>query len=160
MPEFAITGDQRGIGHLGAEFWKVFKDKKGQRAARIYSRYPKSNWRNLDIYTALPAPAAEGAAVTSRYEHLREGIQECEARVAIERVLSDETLKSKLDADLVARCGKALEEHLRAVQVCRGGGEREVLGSLWFLTSGWEQRAEDLFALAGEVEKKVGKSAR
>lgn len=35
MPEFAITGDQRGIGHLGAEFWKVFKDKKGQRAARI-----------------------------------------------------------------------------------------------------------------------------
>ena len=57
MPEFAITGDQRGIGHLGADFWKVFKDKKGQRRCAIYGRYPQSNWRNLDIYTALLAPA-------------------------------------------------------------------------------------------------------
>ena len=84
-------------------------------------------------------------------------MQECEARIAIERVLADEKLKSELDADLVARCDAALQERLHALQLCRGGGEREVLGSCWFLTSGWEDRAERLFTLAGEVERKVGR---
>jgi hypothetical protein len=165
MGAFTITSDQGGIGRLGGDFWKVFKDKKGQRSERVYARYPKSNWRNLDIYTALLAPLPEGAAVTTRYEHLREGLQECEARIAIERALSDEALKGKLDADLVARCEKALEEHLRALQLCRGAGQvrisppsaRAALESYWFLGSGWEGRAEKLFTLAGEVEKKVGR---
>ena len=34
---------------------------------------------------------------------------------------------------------------------------RAALESYWFLGSGWEGRAEKLFTLAGEVEKKVGR---
>jgi hypothetical protein len=163
MPGFAVTGVWRGVGHLGADFWKVIPDKKGQRSARVYIRYPQSNWRNLDIYTAFLAPTPEGPVITAHYEHLREGVQECEARIVIERAVSDKELKGRLGEDLAARCEKALEEHLRAIHMCRGAGQkilhalsgRSDLESVWFMTSGWEERAEKLFALAGEVEKRL-----
>ena len=32
-----------------------------------------------------------------------------------------------------------------------------VTGSVWFLGSGWQERSERLFTLAGEVERKLGK---
>jgi hypothetical protein len=164
MPGFAITGVWRGVGHLGGDFWKVFRDKKGQRSMRVYSRYPQSNWRNLDIYTAFLAPTPAGVVVTTRYEHLREGVQECEARIVVERAATDEALRARLGADLVARCERALEEHLRALQMCRGAGQKVLhalsgstdLESFWFRSSGWEERVENLFAVAGEVEKKLG----
>lgn len=164
MPGFAITGVWRGVGHLGGDFWKVFRDKKGQRSARVYGRYPQSNWRNLDIYTAFLAPMPAGPAITTRYEHLREGLQECEARIVVERAVTDNTLRDKLGPELTARCEKALEEHLRALQMCRGAGQkilhalsgRSDLESFWFVGSGWEARAEQLFTLAGEVERKLG----
>jgi hypothetical protein len=162
MPAFAITGSWRGVGRVGGDFWPVIRNKKGQRAARVPERYPRSNWRNLDIYTALLAPTEEGAAVTTRYEHLREGVQECEARVVVERAMLDEAQRETLGEDLAARCEKALLEHLRAQQLLRGWtGERlphslssgTELGECWFLSSGWQERAETLFTLAGEVER-------
>ena len=165
IPAFAIAGSWRGVGRVGGDFWKVIRDKNGKRVARVPERYPQSNWRNLDIYTALLAPTEVGAAVTTRYEHLREGVQECEARVVVERAVTDEALRAKLGDDLVARCEKALEEHLRALQLLRGWTGKTVphclssgtdLGASWFLSSGWEERAERLFALAGEVERATG----
>jgi len=160
-PGYAITGVWRGVGRVGGDYWKVLRDKKGRRVGRVGERYPQSNWRNLDIYVGLLAPTAEGAAVTTRYEHLREGVQECEARVVVERAATDKATREKLGADLAARCDKALEEHLRALQMLRawrGYGRIHCLhsgtdlGASWFLSSGWEKRAEELFRLAGEVE--------
>jgi len=165
IPAFAIVGSWRGVGRVGGDFWKVIRNKKGQRMSRVPERYPQSNWRNLDIYTALLAPTEAGAAVTTRYEHMREGVQECEARVVVERAVMDEALRGKLGDDLTARCEKALEEHLRAQQRLRGWTGEKVphclssgteLGECWFLSSGWEARAETLFALAGEVERATG----
>jgi hypothetical protein len=161
MFEYAICGDQRGVGRLGAEFWPVIRDKAGQPKGRIYARYPQSNWRNLDIYTALLAPMPTNVALTTRYEHLRQGVQECEARIVVERAVTDEALKSRLGPELVERCQKALNEHLLALQMVRGAGQRVLhalsgytdLESAWFMSCGWEQRAENLFTLAGEVER-------
>jgi len=162
IPAFAITGSWRGVGRVGGDFWKVIRDKNGRRVARAPERYPQSNWRNLDIYTALLAPTEAGAAVTTRYEQLREGVQECEARVVVERAVTDKGLRARLADDLVARCEKALDEHLRALQLLRGWTGKTVphclssgtdLGESWFLGSGWEERTERLFALAGEVER-------
>jgi hypothetical protein len=165
IPAFAIAGSWRGVGRVGGDFWKVIRDKDGKRVARVPERYPQSNWRNLDIYTALLAPTEKGVAVTTRYEDLREGVQECEARVVVERAVTDEALRGKLGDDLAARCEKALEEHLRALQLLRGWTGKTVphclssgteMGVAWFLSSGWEERAERLFALAGEVERATG----
>jgi hypothetical protein len=170
MCEFAITGDQRGVGRLGGEYWEVIKDRTGRRQGRVYARYPQSNWRNLDVYTSLLAPGPRGPAATHHYEHLREGIQECEARIVIERALADQTLKARLGEDLVRRCADALEERLRRVQLCfcqlinrldadpaqiSSTGGPGIAGHFWYVGSGWEDRAEKLFTLAGEVERKL-----
>jgi len=113
----------------------------------------------------LLAPTEKGVARTTRYEQLREGVQECEARIVVERAVRDKALREKLGETLAVECEKALEEHLRAIQMIRGYkglsqphalSGRADLETFWFMSSGWEGRADALFRLAGEVEKKVG----
>jgi len=167
MCEFAIAGEHRGVARLGAEYWKVLKNKRGERAARISARYPQSNWRNLDIYTSVLSPGPKGLGLTPRYMHLCEGIQECEARIAVERALSDEALRARLGADLAARCERALQQRLRVVQMCYSMGDHVFsrltsLGNrcpaphLWNVGSGWEDRTEEIYDLAGEVQRRLG----
>ena len=178
--EVCITGAQRGPGRLGAEYWKVFKDKRGKRTARVYERYPESDWRNLVIPEAIMAPGPGGAVATNQMEALREGVQECEALVVIERALMDAGLRAKAGADLVARC----EQYLRARHMMlwlslsnlqfyhtkpgsKNGWETECLarnwrshpnvtGHNWFLSSDYQQRTAEAYVLAGELAKKLG----
>jgi len=108
-------------------------------------------------------------------EAYRDGVQECEARIVIERALCDETLRDKLGPDLVRRCEEYLQNRhmlmwlsLSDLQLFynypgakwgpsymasawRAGSN--VGGSHWFLGSGWQLRAEQLYALAGEVSR-------
>jgi hypothetical protein len=168
LAEYAVTGNQRGVGRLGAEYWHVLKDKRGRRKGRIYARYPQSNWRNLDIYTSLLAPGPTGPAATHHLEHLREGVLECEARIQLEAALADDARKEQLGDDLAQRCRAALDEHLRCMHralttyTCRLDypptyKRRPAIAShLWFVGSGWEARRLELFNLAGEVARKLG----
>jgi hypothetical protein len=171
LSEFAITGDTRGTGRLGGDFWEVFRDKNGQRRNRIYTRYPQSMWRNLDVYVSLLAPGPKGPGATQHYVNLVEGVQECEARIVIEKALGDPAMKAKLGEDLSGRCQAALEERLRDMQLtfcslfnrldyAPGGigstGGPGTAGHYWFVASGWEARDAKLFALAGEVARKTG----
>ncbi len=165
--ERAITGDQRGIGRIGGDFWKVVRDRRGERSGRVYSRYPQSNWRNLDIYNSMLTPGEKGPGICTHYLLLLEGLQECEARIVIERVLSDESRKSFLGKDLKDRCEKALFERLQAVSVNNSSlfnrfGQTPttppgIAANSWFIGSGWQARSETLFSLAAEVEKKFAK---
>jgi hypothetical protein len=110
----------------------------------------------------------DNVAATNRLEQLREGVQECEARIVVERAVTDEALKTRLGPELAARCQKALLDQMRAAQMCRGAGQKIIhalsgrtdLESNWFMSSGWEQRAESLFVLAGEVERKTGETPK
>ena len=165
--EYCIAGNQRGVGRLGADFWKVILDKQGDRAGRIYARYPHANWRNLDIYTSLLAPAPQGPAATPRYVNLVEGLQECEARIFLEKTLGDAKLQAALGEDLARRCRDCLEDRLRCMELAMSqlvmtGGRTPamwlrapVASHAWFLGSGWEDRAAGLFTLVGEVERKL-----
>lgn len=177
--EVCITGAQRGPGRLGAEYWKVIRDNRGRRAGRSYERYPESSWRNLVIPEALMAPGPNGAMATNQMEALREGVQECEAIIVLEQALVDEGLKAQLGPDLARRC----EEYLHARHMMlwlslsnlqfyytRPGSDKSwetyclarnwrnspnVTGHNWFLSSGYQERTEQLFALAGEVARKL-----
>ncbi|HUT60091.1 MAG TPA: glycoside hydrolase domain-containing protein [Phycisphaerae bacterium] len=115
LPMFNITGDQRGIGRVGADVWYVIKDKRGQRAGAAYHRYPEVLWRNLDIESWMLAPGPDGPVATARLENLREGVQLCEARIAIEKALLDPASKAKLGAKLAADCEALLNERQRAM---------------------------------------------
>jgi hypothetical protein len=174
LGEVNITGNQRGIGHMGADMWFVVKDKGGRRVGRIYQLHPESNWRSNDICTSALAPGADGAIATTRYELMREGVQECEARIFLERALTDKELRTALGDDLAHRCQQALDERIRFM--IRGMSNLRldgyiagncinantswwnssgVDGHIWFIASGWQERSRALYSLAGEVARKL-----
>ncbi|HUT56458.1 MAG TPA: glycoside hydrolase domain-containing protein [Phycisphaerae bacterium] len=171
MGETNISGGQRGMGRLGADFWDVIKDKQGRRRGNISARYPESQWMNLNICNPVLAPGPNGPVATTRYEALREGIQECEARIFIERALLDEKLKARLGAELATRCKAELDERIQTMWFSLSnmqlGGTMFfratdwrwtpcVAGHRWFVASGWQERSRRLYQLAAEVAAKTG----
>jgi hypothetical protein len=161
--EFGITGDQRGVGRLGGDYWQAVKDKQGRRSGFVAQKYPQSTWRHLDTATTMLCPSPEGAAATLAYVNFCENVQECEARIFLEDALTTPAKRDRLPEDLVQRCQRLLDERLRAIQITRGhllactggegGGTLSSEGHMWFMGSGWQERSERLFALAGEVDQ-------
>jgi len=173
VPELEITGRQRGLGRIGADFWPVFKDKSGRRRGYVHDRYPHSLWHSCNLTSHMLNPGPSGPVATSRYEMLREGMQNCEARIVIEEVLTDDVQKARLGADLAARCQQLLDdrtwENLKGFSGLQLSGRVYTTytrygnifyynaggpaGALWYAGSGWRDRQQMLYALAGEVRK-------
>ncbi|MFB3891263.1 MAG: glycoside hydrolase domain-containing protein [Phycisphaerae bacterium] len=167
MAEMNIAGDQCGVGRIGADFWQVLKGKRGDRQGRIFDLYPKANWRNLNIKCSLLLPGAAGPVATARFEMFREGIQECEARITVERAILDK----KLDAATAKRLQDLLDE--RTLALLRGTNSLQLSGAWtnygtvsntwfqtpgyagdqWFVGSRWQERSEKLFTAAGEAAR-------
>ena len=173
MGESNITGGQRGMGRIGADFWPVVKDNRGRRRGRVWDRFPESRWMNLNICNALLAPGPDGPVATTRLEAFREGVQECEARIAIERALVDPKASARLGAPLAKRCRETLDERMMVLwnslsshQLTGPGWQNGlgwrwspgVTGHQWYAgSSDWQKRSLDLYGLAGEVSRKVGR---
>jgi hypothetical protein len=95
-------------------------------------------------YGAILAYGPDGALPTVRLEAVRESVQECEARVAVERALAGK----KLSGALAKRAQEVLDERtriLRLVGMVTYGTE------LWHHGSGWQERSRKLFSVAGEI---------
>ena len=109
-----------------------------------------------------------------RFEMMREGIQECEARIFIEEALADERLRGKLGEELTERCQTVLDERTRAMLrgvnslIISGSWEdystlntswwwRPVhVGYQWYVVSDWQARSERLFSTAADVAQALG----
>jgi hypothetical protein len=170
MMEIAITGSSRGMGRLGADTWLAVRDKTGARKARVWERYPGSNWGGFSANCSVLAPGPDGPVATQRFEALREGAEDSEARIVIEAALADKASAAKLGPELAKRCEELLSERLKAawrgIGVWQAGADfshevsswRErscVTGDTWYVGSGWQERSQKLYSLAGEVEKKL-----
>ena len=174
--ECNITGNQRGIAHLGADFWPTVRDNRGRRVGSVADRYPESYWHSLNIGGWMLGNGPDGPVGTARLELMREGVQECEARIAIEAVLTTPALKARLGGDLAQRAQALLDQRQLALWKARGATEaamekgymseyREIYqitktwkapaGNAWFIGSSWQDRTADLYAMAAEVEAKV-----
>ena len=107
------------------------------------------------------APGPEGPVSTERYEMGLEGVQECEARIFIEKALTDEKLRAKLGDKFAAECQAVLDERTRCVA---WGNEQNTngmlhsylpygpLGSDWYACgSSWQERSAKLYAAAAEA---------
>ena len=75
-------------------------------------------WRDLNICVSVLAPGPKGPAATQHLVNLNEGVQECEARIVLEKALSDPAMKAKVGGDLAGRCQALLDERMRAMQRC------------------------------------------
>ena len=132
MPQLDITGPQRGLGRLGGDFWNAIRNNRGGRAGTAFDRYPENHWRGLNISSCFLAPGPDGPVGTSRLENLREGVQECEARILIESALLDAKLKQRLEPDLAKRAQAVLNEHQRAMwrSIWANEEQLETLGAI------------------------------
>ena len=172
LAEQSITGTMRGVGRLGADTWLAVKDKNGNRVGRVWERYPGSNWNYLNCNSSTLAPGPDGPVATTRYEALREGVQECEALIAVEAALLDAGRRAKLGDDLASRCEAVLKERNAAMwKSCASWQSGPIArldvtswrenpsptGETVYLGSGWQDRSATLFRLAGEVQEKLGK---
>ncbi len=110
MPEVNITGRQRGVGRLGGDIWSVLRDAKGQRRGCVFQRYPHNHWRGLNINNWMLAPGPDGAVATARFENLREGVQECEARIFLEEALLNDAQRARLGEPLATQIRAVLDE--------------------------------------------------
>ena len=167
-----------GFARIGADFWPVLEDKRGRRVGRIAARYPKSSWTRLDIRTALLEPGRKGAIGTARYEMLREGLQEAEARIFIEKALDDKTLRARLGEELVSQCLEVLDERTRTIaravntfiqngDIAYGGTWATsgncwwqapgLVGCQWYLGTDGHGATERLYTQAARVAKALGK---
>ena len=173
FPEIQITGNQRGLGRVGADFWPVYKDKQGRRRSWIWDQYPQSLWHSCNLMSHMLVPGPVGPVASTRYELMREGIQQCEARIAIESVLTDEAKRARLPADLAQQSQQLLDD--RVWQELKAFGDMQLTGRsyatardtwyygcggtaghYWYAGSGWRDNAQKLYNLAGEMEGKLG----
>ncbi|HUW58823.1 MAG TPA: glycoside hydrolase domain-containing protein [Planctomycetota bacterium] len=160
-PEVNVTGGQRGIGRIGLDYWPVIRNARGRRAGRAWERYPKANWRNLNITDNLLAPGRDGPIATARFEMLREGVQECEARIFIQTALDGK----KITGALAETCRTVLADRdtfLRNAAIVQGKGRP------WFdnmnpsdeayllYATTWQSQSERLYKAAADVSRKLG----
>jgi hypothetical protein len=106
--------------------------------------------------TQILAPGPEGAVATVRFEMLRESVQECEARIFIEKALTDKAMTAKLGDALAKKAQEALDD--RVVQLRTAFVDKATAkGWDWFAAeSGWQERSARLYAAAGEVAAALG----
>ncbi len=156
---FLMTRDGvRGLGRLGADFWPVVKDGRGRARHTLAGRFPEANWGTLNLNWGVPRVLGQGQngpLPTMRSEAFREGVQELEARVYVEKALLDDNAPALLGEELMRQARTALDERIRIANrtvPSRSAAEAEA----WYISSGWRDRASRLFGLAAEIAAKYG----
>jgi glycosyl hydrolase family 123 len=150
-PEWNVCGHQRGLGRFGGDFWNVLKDKlvvdtRHSAGKTIIHRYPHhSSWWQLVVRTSFLGCGPDGAVPSIHFEVMREGVQNCEARITIEQALLDEKLRAKLGAGLAKRARRVVDDRTWML-----AGHSRV--APWYFDTGFTERQNILYATAGEVQ--------
>jgi Glycoside hydrolase 123, catalytic domain/Glycoside hydrolase 123 N-terminal domain len=137
-----------GLAYQAADFWPI-RGAKG-RSNNILDRFPEAMWGSLNISNGTERwlrPGPNGALATTRLEVLREGIEEANARVYLERALSTPASRAKLGAKLAGDAQALLDQRTRILS----GGDWDH----WL--AGKEARRTRLFAAAAAFAAKLGK---
>jgi len=158
MKRYGKSRTARGLGRIGGDFWIVLKDGRGRLRSTLAGRYPESYWGQLNLNYCIPhilGKGKTGPLATVRSEAFREGIQEVEARVSIEKAILDKAKRAKLGEGLAQRCRTFLDERIRMVN--RAGSPRKDQasrgGKAGALPADWRRKNAALFELAATVAK-------
>lgn len=159
MMEYMMTKGWSGVGPLGTEFWPVLPVEKPARL--VEGRFGRLGIARMDMEYGVPAylaPGPEGPIPTARYEMMREGMQECQARILIEDALAADDSRRKLGGETVARCRAVIEERDACIRVAIvGDAFSNGDGWRWYAASGIEDRMGSLYEIAEEVRAKLNR---
>ena len=136
-----------GLTRIGLDYWDVGGRPLMNRVGRWGGLYRSFSPK------ALLGPGEDGPVGTVRFEMLREGIQECEARIALEMAL----VEGSIDAALAQRCSELIAERIRVRRRDGafggvGHGPEETISRLWGVAPDWQELTARLFELAGRVQ--------
>jgi hypothetical protein len=146
-----VGGDYFSLGINLRKAWGtgVSSEAQGGSSGTLFGSYPHSAVGQTGLgnnTTDLFAPGPDGPVTTIRFENAREGNEEAEARVFIEKAL----LAKKLPAELAKRCQDLLDERANVLRI--NGARHRALGLL-----DWQDKSRRLFRLAAEAAKAAGK---
>jgi len=141
LMEADLASGHRGAGRIGADYWQMpgVKSRSGG-AGTFYARYPDSAIGQTGMAANcadLLGAAPDGPVTTARFENVREGIQNAEAVISIQKAL----LAERVTGELARRCWKALDERVNAMRTYTMGIGR----------AGWQQRDRRLYQAAADV---------
>ena len=168
IPEWNIMGAQQGIGRMTADFFHI-PTQKG-RTTWLPKRFKETcSWFNARLRPEWFSPGLDGAISTARFELLCEGLQECEARIFLERALLSDTSRPRMGKALATKAQDILDERTRRamwVFDCKSMIDYNSGGTLMpnasvdinsYAGSGWQDRAAELFSVAAEVQRAMEK---
>lgn len=143
MPDLSVHGRYGGFGRMALDGWRVPPPGGGDirptwmRARHSWYRLVRGNTHQLTV------PGPDGAAPTLRHTQIREGAQEAEARITLERLL-----RQGGQADLDAEIREFLKDW-NAARYFTGG-------SLFTVQPDWADRSTQLYALAARAAAVLG----
>ena len=118
-PLRGLDGADRGFGRLGGDYWLPFEF---------------SNWYHpFSNYITYPGP--KGADGSARFEALREGLQEAEARIRLEKAGKDSAEPAR----------SVLARRIHAIGALPTGSDNQPMCEYY---GGWQERSWDLYAAA------------
>lgn len=150
-----------GVNRLALDFWAVVKDQRGMKRS-VISRYAQRDRPGPPMLSGgEPLLAAEptGPVATVRYEALRLGTQEAEARIYIEKALLDNAKRAKVGDALAKRCLEVLDDRVAAIlRASVDNGVSCMASSVsWLSYAGTvPERSAKLYQVAAEVQQALG----
>lgn len=150
LQEYMTGSGYRGVSRIGADFWPVLEGSGNRKYGGNSLAGAYASWGQTGISEScldLLYPGPDGALATLRLETYRQGIQEAEARIFIEQALDDKARRAKMGDELAKRAQDLLDERARLLVAFQ---EKDTLSD-WFLSTGWQKRTEQLYAMAAEI---------
>jgi len=147
VPEEEILRSHDGVSDFGADFFPV-ADERGRR---YFLGCGAGTGGPHESTLALLSPGPEGPTTNVRFEAIREGIQICEAMMAIQRGID----AGRLPTNLLARANAVLDERGQRMQdsyvLADKSGATRFEPTIYIADA--ERREAELFATAAAVAK-------
>jgi hypothetical protein len=148
-----------GLGRIGGDFWKVIKDRQGRPRATLAGSFPESYWGQLNLnycISSILGRGKAGAVPTIRSEAFREGSQDVEARVFVEKAIELPEYRAKLGEEMAKRIREMLDDRIRMVNVAGGPRKDQTLSKVAEKDRDSLDSNEKLYAAAAEIAAKLG----
>lgn len=142
--ERALALGDNGPGRMCMDYWPVEGSVKSPGGRSLFNRWPEStSGQRGPFILYLSVPGKEGAIPSIKFMGMREGLQECEARIFIEKAL----VEKKVSGELAARCQDLLDRRTHFCRIVHSNP----LPLAAAVGEGWQKRSSDLYRLAVEV---------